>query len=174
MKKLDKKEIVKNVAEDIKSSAAVVLIDYSGMNVKLQQELKNRLHEVGARMVVVKNTLLKIAGNEAKVDKEMLTDTVLSGQTALIIGAQDPVAPIQVLGKFVKEFELPQLKVGLVEGNFQDKEGLVRLSTLPSKEVLIGQALGAIAAPMYGIVSTLQSKMQELIYVLEQASNGGE
>ena len=63
--------------------------------------------------------------------KNLLEDSVLQGQTALVISGDDPVAPIQVLGKFAKEFELPKFKVGVVEGTFQDSANLTKLSTLP-------------------------------------------
>jgi len=167
MRKPEKIEVVKDVTEQLKNAAAAILVDYTGTSVKMQQELKNRLREAGAEMTVVKNTLLKRAGKEAKLPEDALTDTVLSGQTALIISKEEPIAPLQVLAKFAKEFEVPQLKVGLVEGVFQNKETLTKLSTLPSKEVLYAQVVGAIAAPMYGIVSTLQGNLQKLIYILD-------
>ncbi len=118
-------------------------------------------------MIVVKNTLLKRAGEAAKIDKEVLTDSVLSGQTALIITDADPIAPLTVLGKFAKEFEVPSFKVGIVEGAFQDTEALTRLSSLPGRDALLGQLLGVLAQPEYGLVGTLNSNMQQLLYVLK-------
>ena len=103
MKKQEKIFFVENLTEELRSAKSVVLINYAGLSVKAQQELKKRLKEVGARMLVVKNTLLKRAGEAAKVDKEILSDTVLTGQTALVIAEDDPIAPLGVLGKFAKE-----------------------------------------------------------------------
>ncbi len=173
MKKPEKILFVQNLSEELKSATSAILIDYSGMDVKTQQELKRRLKETGAKMVVVKNTLLKIAGTEAKVPEDTLTDTVLSGQTALIITENDPVAPLSILGKFAKEFEVPQMKVGIVENVFQDKDALVALSKLPGKDALLGQFMGVVSAPLYGITGVLNAKMQELVYVLDQASKKG-
>ena len=62
------------------------------------------------------------------------------------------------------------MKVGIVEGSFQDRIALEALSKLPGKDVLQAQAVGAIAAPMTGLLYTMQAKMQELILVLKQAS----
>lgn len=169
MKKAEKSFFVKNLAEELKGASSVVLIDYSGLNVKAQQNLKKRLREVNARMLVVKNTLFKLAGKSAKVSKEVLTDTVLTGQNALILTESDPIAPLSILGKFAQEHAIPQLKVGVIEGSFQGKEDLVRLSKLPSKEILVGQAVGTIAGPLYGIVGVLQGNLQKLISILEQA-----
>ncbi len=170
MKRQEKPFFVSNLTEELKSASSVVLIDYSGMNVKTQQELKKNLKEVGAKLIVVKNTLFALAAKEAKFTKKTTTDTVLKGQTALIVTEDDPIAPLQILAKFASEFEVPQLKVGVVEGSFQDKDALETLSKLPGKDVLLAQVVGSIGSPVYGLIGTLNAKMQELIYTLEQAS----
>ena len=121
-------------------------------------------------MVVIKNTLLKRASEAAKLDAGMVKDEVLQGQTALIIANGDTVAPIQVLGKFAKEFELPKFKVGMVDGTFQDEASLSKLSTLPSRDVLLGQLLGALVSSEYGLVATLNGNLQKLVYILDQKS----
>lgn len=168
MKKAEKVTFVDNLTEELKTARSVVLVNYAGLSVKAQQDLKSRLKEVDGRMVVVKNNLLKRAGEAAKVDSEVLTDTVLSGQTALIIADGEPIAPLQVLGKFAKEFEVPKFKVGIVEGSFQDSEALVKLASLPGRDALLGQLLGVLMGPSYGIVGTLNGNMQKLVYVLDQ------
>lgn len=179
MKKAEKPLYVANLAEELKAAKAVILVNFTGLGVKAQQELKRRLREAGAKILVVKNTLLKRAGETAKIDKEVLTDTVLTGQTALIISEDDPVAPIQVLGKFAKEFNsgagysVPQFKVGIIEGSFQDRDALVKLSTLPGRDALLGQLLSTLMSPAYGLVGTLSGNMQNLVYVLKEVSNRG-
>lgn len=175
MKKAEKPFFVENLAEELKSAESVILVDYSGLSVKMQQELKRRLTEVGAKMLVVKNTLFKLAGKAAKVPAETLTDTILTGQTALVLSEEDPISSLHVLGKFAVEFEVPQLKVGIIEGSFQDKGTLTTLSKLPGKEALVAQVVGTIGAPMYSLVGTLEANMQKLVLVLEQAKQkGGE
>lgn len=171
MKKAEKVTFVDNLIEELKAAKSVVLVNYAGLSVKAQQDLKSRLKEVDGRMVVVKNNLLKRAGEAAKVDSEVLTDTVLSGQTALIISDSDPIAPLQVLGKFAKEFEVPKFKVGVVEGSFQDGEALVKLASLPGRDALLGQLLGALMGPSYGLVGTLNGNMQKLVYILKTKSS---
>ena len=174
MKKPEKIKLVKNLAEKLKKAESVILVDYSGMDVKSQQELKNRLRGVSAKMIVVKNTLFKLAGKEAKLPKDTLSDTVLKGQTALVISEKDPISPLSVIAKFASEFDLTKLKVGVVEGSFQDKEALEVLSKLPGKEALHLQVLGTLASPAHGLVGTLEANLQSLIYILEQKSKGGE
>ncbi len=174
MKKSDKPAYIEKLTNELKGAKSVVLVNYAGLGVKSQQELKKRLKEVGGRMIVVKNTLLKRAAESIKLDSQALTDTVLSGQTAMVLADADPVAPLQVVGKFSKEFETPKFKVGIIEGMFQDTEGLTKLSVLPSKDVLLGQLLGSLMAPTYGLVGTLNGNLQKLVYILDQKAKGGE
>ena len=164
MKKAEKPIFVENLTAELKSAKSIVLINYAGLSVKGQQELKKRLSVVGSKLLVVKNTLLKRAGEAAKIDKETLTDTVLTGQTALIISDTESISPITVLGKFVKEFEIPSLKVGIIDGKFYDSASLSQISNLPSREVLLCQVLGALSASEYGLVGTLQGNIQKLLW----------
>ncbi|QQS39374.1 50S ribosomal protein L10 [Candidatus Woesebacteria bacterium] len=173
MNKVSKEKFVSDLAKEIKAASCVVLVDYMGLTVKLQQALKSELSKVNATMVVVKNTLFKLAAEKADAPKET-TDTALVGPTAMVITTGDPIAPLQVLGKFSKVNELPQFKIGIVENVFQNSETLLKLSTLPGKDALFAQALGAIAAPLYGIVGTLNAPMQKLVYVLSEAAKGGD
>ncbi len=167
MKKAEKTFFVENLTEELKRAKGLIVINYSGLSVKNQQELKKRLKATGARMLVLKNTLLKRAGESAKIDSHVLTDTVLSGQTALVIADEDAISTLSVLGKFAKEFEVPQFKVGVVEGSFQDAESLAKLSTLPGRDILLGQLLGALMGPNYGLVNSLNGNLQKLVYVLK-------
>ncbi len=168
MKKAEKILFVDNLTAELKSAKSLVLINYTGLSVASQHELKKRLKEVGAKMLVVKNTLLKRASETAKIDKEVLTDEVLSGQTALVISSGDPISFIQVLGKFTKEFSVPQMKVGVVDGLFQDGETLLKLSALPGRDALLGQLLGVLMSSSYGLVGTLNGNLQKLVYILKQ------
>jgi len=168
MLKSEKPIFVDNLSEQLKEASAVVLLDYTGLTVKLQQDLKNKLREIGAEMSIIKNTLLGRAGKDAKMPEEVLTDTVLSGPTALIISKDDPIAPLQVIAKFAKDNEILQMKVGVIDGKFQDKAKMEKLSLLPAKNVLFGQVVGTIAQPMYGLVGTLQGNLQKLIWILSE------
>jgi large subunit ribosomal protein L10 len=170
MKKAEKVIFVDNLKEELKDAKSVILVNYAGLGVKAQQELKKRLSEVDGKMIVVKNTLLKRAEEEAGFEKEILTPEILSGQTALVIGNGDPIAPIQIMGKFAKEFEVPKFKVGMVEGSFQDKDSLTKLASLPGRDALLGQFLGTLMGVEYGLVGTLNANLQKLVYILDVAS----
>lgn len=174
MKKQEKTFFVDNLSQELKDAKSIYLVDYSGLSVSMQQDLKKRLKEADAKMIVVKNTLLKLAGKKAKVTDSVLEDSILTGQTALILALKDPVSPLSTLAKFTKEFEIPKLKVGIVEGSFKDKEELDILSKLPGKDVLLYQTVGVIGSPIYGLLGTLESNFQKLMYILESKSKGGD
>lgn len=170
MNKQDKQELVKSLGSTLSSSTTVVMINFAGLSVSMQQTLKKELKQVGADMIVVKNTLIKKAGEIAKIDRQVLSNEILSGQTALIVSSDDAIAPIQILGKFIKENKVPEFKVGVVEGSFQDNASLQKLSTLPGKDALLGQVLGTLMSPLSGLVATLNENTQKLLYVLKEAS----
>src|SRR3989344_747144 len=100
MNKQNKIDLVLDLSSKLKSASSLVLVNYTGLSVSMQQELKNRLKEVGSNMIVIKNTLIKRAGENAGIIKDILTDEVLSGQTALILSEGDVIPSICVIGKF--------------------------------------------------------------------------
>jgi len=167
MKKAEKYLFVENLVKELQAAKSVVLINFAGLSVVSQQELKRRLKAVDAKMLVVKNTLLKKAGEAAKIAPQTLTEAVLSGQTALIIANGDPAAFIQVLGKFTQEFSVPQMKIGLVEGALTEKESLAKIAALPSRDALLGQLLGTLLASPTALIGTLESNSQKLISILK-------
>lgn len=166
MKKQEKTVIIDKLSKDFKEAKSISLIDFAGMNIVGQQDLKKKLKEAKAKMVVAKNTLIKLALTEAKLPKEATDAKVLSGQTAVVIGNEDPVSPIQIIGKVASESENLKFKAGILEGEFQDKENMISISKLPSKEILVGQTVGSIAGPMYTLISNLEATVQELLGTL--------
>ena len=168
MKKAEKILLVDNLASELKDAKGVILMNYAGLSVKNQQELKKGLKEVGSKMFVVKNTLLSRALEAAKVNSKDIEPSILTGQTAIVVALEDPIAVVSVLGKFSKEHEVPQMKIGIIEGSFQSKETLEKIASLPGKDALLGQVLGSLMSNLYGLVATLRGPSQKLVYVLSQ------
>lgn len=166
----EKQNKVKELTELMKNSASVTFVDYAGLTVKAQQELKTKLASVGAKMLVAKNTLVRIAGKEAGFGEDDFSEEMFSGQTAMIVGNTDPVSPIQIVGKEMSQLEVLKFKAGIVEGVFTGAEGIIQISKLPGKEQLQMNVVGAIAGPLYGLVGTLQGNLQKLLCVLKEAS----
>lgn len=162
---------VTKLKEKLGAAKSSIFVNYAGMGVKAQQDLKKKLKENGSTMLVAKNTFLKIAAQQSEFPEEVLTDTVLTGQTAVVISTEDAVAPVQILGKYIADNELPKMKAGVVEGKFYDEANLQKLAKLPGREVLYAQVVGGVAAPMYGLVGTLQGNLQKLVYMLDQYKN---
>ncbi len=174
MKKSEKPFFVDNLTEELKSANGYVLVDFSGLTVKLQQELKKKLSEVNGKMIIVKNTLFRLSAEKAKAPNEIASDTVLQGPTALVLTEDDPISLLQVLSKFAKESEVPQLKVGIIEGVFQNKETLIKLSNLPGKTVLQSQLIWSLSAPLYAVTGILQGNIQKLLWILKSKAEGGD
>lgn len=166
MKKIEKKTLVEKLSQNFKEAKSVTLVDFTGMNIVAQNELKKRLKQISSKLIVAKNTFIKIAANEAKLPKEITDDKILSGQTAIILGQKDSVSPIQTAGKFAGENESLKFKAGILEGAFQDKDSLIAISKLPTKEMLKGQVVASIAGPMYMLISNLQGTIEELLGTL--------
>lgn len=169
MKKSEKIFLVKDLTTRLNGAKSVVLADITGLKVGEQEKLRRMLREVGGKLMIVKNTLLGRAIQTSNL--KSLTSNIqpsLVGQTAVIISEQDELSPIQILGKFIKEFERPLLKLGIVSGEVADSARLLFISKLPSREVLLGQLLGVLGGPMYGLVGTLQGNMGKLVYILNR------
>lgn len=173
MKKLEKQKLVESLAKDLRDAKSATFVDFAKMDVKTQNALKRELKGINARLIVVKNTLLKIASLEAKLPSESTSDTILTGQTAVIVGNDDSVAPIQILGKFLKTSDVPQPKAGIVDGKFQTKDEVLAISKLPSKNELFGQLIGSIQSPAYALVSTLEGNLQKLVWILKEVTISG-
>ncbi|HWA51595.1 MAG TPA: 50S ribosomal protein L10 [Patescibacteria group bacterium] len=166
MLKQDKSTLINELSKDFKDASSISLVDFTGMNIVAQQDLKKKLKEAKARMIVAKNTLIKLAAKDAKLPEDIITDEILSGQTAVVFGKEDAVSPIQAIGNFAKDNEALKFKAGILDGAFQDKAGMEAISKLPGKEALKGQVVGNIASPMYMLISNLQASVQELIGTL--------
>lgn len=158
-----KKQLVAELAEKIKASAAGVLVDYRGLTVQQDTELRNKLREANVEYKVVKNTLTRFAAN--KVGFEEL-DPVLNGPTALAISSEDPVAAAKILYEFSKKNKDLEIKAGYVDGKVISVDEIKALASLPSKEVLLAKALGGLNAPISGFANVLNANIRGLVIAL--------
>lgn len=164
--KQEKKDKVNALKEAFEASKSAVFVDYTGMNVATMQEFRSKITEAGGNITVAKNTLIKLAAKDAGLPEDVLTDEVLSGQTAVIFGNEDAVSPIQILGDFVSEREMPGIRAGVVESIFQTSDGILKISKLPTKENLQAKVVGGLMSPLYGLVGTLNGNLQSLVMTL--------
>ena len=146
MAKVDIKEpVVKEIKENIDGAVSVVLVDYRGLTVAQDTQLRKSLREAGLIYKVYKNTMVKraIAGTEF----EGLTES-LDGPTAVVISKTDATAPAREIAKFAKKADKLEFKAGVVEGTVYDAKGLEVISKIPSREELLAKFLGSIQSPI--------------------------
>ena len=158
-----KKKIVEELKQKILSSNAQILVNLCGLTVEETTEIRKTLKKQGANVQVVKNTLARIAAEDTPL--KAIEDRIV-GPTAIVFSYEDPVEVIKTLVKFDKEFEPFEIKAAILEGKPLDKEQVVAVSKLPSKEVLLAKVVGTIQAPLYGFVGVLAANLRNLIGVL--------
>ena len=167
-----KKQVVQELTEKVKSAQAIVLADYRGLTVEQDTALRNALRAAGVDYKVVKNTLTGLAMKANGLDG---LESFLNGPTAMAISTTDAVAPAKVLSEFAKKYEKLELKAGVVEGKIIDVDGIKALAELPSREVLIAKVLGGFNAPISGLVNVLNGNVRGLVVALnaiaEQKAN---
>ncbi|MBP2651882.1 MAG: rplJ [Firmicutes bacterium] len=162
----EKEAIVSEIKSKLTASKGLVLTNYRGLNVAMDTKLRRKFREAGVEYRVLKNTMTRIAANQAGIEG---LDQYLEGPTAIAMSVTDPVAPAKVLADFIKENKLQaiEIKAGLVEGKVIDAQGVKALASLPSREVLVAKLLGTMQAPITGFVNVLHGNLRNLAYVLE-------
>ncbi len=147
-----KQPIVAAIAEDVKDAASVVLVDYRGLTVAQDTELRKQLREAGIIYKVCKNTMMKRAFEGT--DFAGLSE-YLEGPSAIAISKEDATAPARIICKFAKEAEKLEVKAGVVEGTVYDVAGIQELSKIPSREELLSKFLGSIQSPITNFARVL-------------------
>jgi large subunit ribosomal protein L10 len=158
----EKAAVIEQIGELLGRSKGTILTDYRGLTVAEITDLRRRLREQRAEYHVVKNTLFR----RALADPEPLT-RFLEGPTAIAFVLEDPVGPTKVLLDFIREKRKAALKAGLIDGRVFDENQLNELSKLPPRPVMLGQVVGAIQAPISGLVFTLQGVLSSFVYTLQ-------
>lgn len=156
---------VENLKEKIKKAKSIVFAEYTGLNVNNINDLRAKIKEADGDTSIAKNTLTSIALNEENIDTKPLKDT-LQGQTAMILGYEDAITPIKALFEFIKEFKLPVVKAGIVDGKLTTAAEIETLSELPSKEQLLGMVVSRMKSPINGIVNVLKGSQRKFVYAL--------
>ena len=161
-----KKQVVAELAERLKNSAAGVLVDYKGINVEQDTKLRRNFREAGVKYEVVKNTLLKLAVREAGLDE---LEAVLDGTTAIATSADDAVAPAKVFKDFVKENSTLEIsfKSGFADGKVLSIDEINALADLPSREALLTMLASALLGTVRGLAVALNA-------VAEKKGDGSE
>ena len=140
-----KKPIVDEISASIKDAQSVVLVDYRGLTVEQDTQLRRNLREAGITYKVYKNTFMNFAFKGTEF--EGLTQ-YLEGPSAVAISTDDATAPARVLSEFAKTADKLEIKAGVVEGTVYDAKGMASIASIPSRDVLISRLLGSLQSPI--------------------------
>ena len=140
-----KQPIVAEISEGIKEAKSVVLVDYRGLTVEQDTELRRQLRAAGVSYKVYKNTMMNFAFKGT--DFEQLAP-YLNGPSAMAFSNEDATAPARILAEFAKKADKLEIKAGVVEGTVYDAKGMATIASIPSREVLISRLLGSMQSPI--------------------------
>ena len=140
-----KQPIVEEIKGQIADAKAVVLVDYRGLTVEQDTRLRKMLREEGVFYKVYKNTMVRFAIDGTEFDP-LKAD--LEEPTAVVISKTDATAPARIVAKFAKEAPKLEMKSGVVEGTYYDKDGIKAIAAVPSRDELISKFLGSIQSPI--------------------------
>ncbi len=149
-----KKAQVAETVEVLKAAQTGILVDYRGLNVADDTELRNKLREANVKYFVIKNTLLSLATKEIGLDG---LSEALHGPTALAVSTEDPVAPAKVLADYAKKNDKLEIKAGFMDGAVMSLDEIKKLAATPSMETLIATMMGSLNAPVSNLVRLLQA-----------------
>ena len=147
-----KQPIVAEISELLNGAASAVAVDYRGLTVAQDTELRKQLREAGVTYKVYKNTLIRRA---AEGTDFAALDPHLEGPTAIAVSKEDATAPARILAEFAKKADKLEIKAGVVEGTYYDAKGMQAISSIPSREVLLGRLFGSMKSPIANFARVL-------------------
>ncbi|MCI8790342.1 MAG: 50S ribosomal protein L10 [Lachnospiraceae bacterium] len=140
-----KKPIVDEISASIKDAQSVVLVDYRGLTVEQDTQLRKNMREAGLTYKVYKNTFMNFAFKGTQF--EGLSE-YLEGPSAIAISTEDATAPARLLSEFAKTADKLEIKAGVVEGTVYDAKGMAAIASIPSRDTLISRLLGSLQSPV--------------------------
>ncbi len=154
-----KKAIVDALADKLQNASSAVFVDYKGITVAQDTELRKKFREAGVEYSVVKNTLTRLATNKVGYHE---FDEMLNGTTAMASTTGDPIAPARIVCEFAKKNKnVLSIKGGLVAGSVLPGEQLKGFGELPSKDALVAQVLGTFLAPISSLACVIDQIRQQ-------------
>lgn len=161
-----KQELIEKLTEKIKTVKSVIFANYKGLKVSELKELRRKLKESQAQLLVAKKTLIDLAlkgtGIKDAVSKKM------EGQVSLVFGLKDEVSAAKILQNFSKKNEGLKILGAILGGKFLGQTEAVSLAKVPSREQSLAQLVRTINAPLPGFVSVIGGNLRNLVFVLSQ------
>jgi large subunit ribosomal protein L10 len=156
----EKIQVVEEMTAEFKKAGSVFVADYAGLRVGDMTQLRKQLREAGVSMHVVKNTLLRRAASDVGFGE---ISEHFKGPTAVAFGPSDPVAAAKIFHEFYGRLEKPTIRKFVFEKRTYGTADLKAIASLPPKEVILAQLIGAIEGPIAGFIGTLDAVIRELV-----------
>lgn len=166
--KEQKQKIVEELKENLNKQKAMVLVAFEGLKAKELFDLREKLKEANCLFIVAKKTLLDIAFKEKKLD---FNKEKLEGEVALIFSFGDEISPARIAYQFSQINENLKILGGFFENKFIEKERVLELAKIPTRQELLARIIGSISAPVSNFANVLQGNIKGLIYVLKQVKS---
>jgi len=163
--KSKKSEILADLENEFKNSKSVAFTAYSGITVSAIQEIRRKLREADARMVIAKKTLISLAAKNSGL-KEIPNES-LEGPVAVVFSHGDELAGLQLIEKSKKDFEQLEILGGVFDGEILGKAKARQLAQLPSRDALFGQIVGLLVSPLRGFVGVGNSLVGGFVRALD-------
>ena len=155
----EKKAVVEALAERFKGASAGVFVDYRGITVAEDTQLRRELVSNEVEYSVVKNTLTRFALEKAGLSD---LDSVLNGTTSLATSAGDPIAPIRIINEYSKKMgDRFNIKAAFMDGKVLDAQEIEEIAALPSKDALYAKVLGTMLAPITSLTVVLGQILEQ-------------
>lgn len=164
--RVKKQAVVAKLAESLGKAKGLVFTNYQGLTHRQLEELKKAIKPLDADYEITKNTLLKIALESKNL--EAGDDKALEGPTGTLFLYGDVIEPLKKLAKSIKDFNLPTIKFAIIDGKVMMADDVIRLSALPSREVLLTQIAVALKSPISGLHRALNWNLTKLVLTLKE------
>lgn len=159
----DKIKKVELLTKRFQSAEGFVIADFTGLNVAQSNELRRKCREAGVEFRVVKNRLARRAATGAELE---LVNQMLTGPSGIAFGLEGPVAPAKVLVDFAEDNEQLEIRGGYLDGQLLDRNGVVAMSKVPTRDELLSMIARGFQAPTQNFVNVLGGTLSQLARAL--------
>jgi large subunit ribosomal protein L10 len=157
-----------NLTEKMSRVQLAVVADYRGMTVAEMAELRQKMREAGAEVVIAKNTLVRMAARET--GREAM-EHLLVGPTAMTFAYDDPSKVANALRDYLKDKQKFSVRGGVLGTSLLEADALEQVAKMPSRQTLYAQILGNVQAPVSNLVGLVQAPMSDVVGCLNSAIN---
>ena len=162
--RVQKEQALADYQDGLKRAKSVVFVNFDKLKVKEIEQLRRQCRTENVGYIVAKKTLMKLALHASGL--EGINPKAFDKSVATVFGFDDEVAPARIVQTFAKDHEALKTVGGILEGAYVEKERIIALAMLPSKQALLAKLVGSIQAPVSGFINVLAGNLRGLLYTL--------